>query len=63
MTLTLKEQGFEGEYVCKPCKLIYLVYGDRCRCDICNRKLRFIHTKELRRLEERWLKKEELVKL
>lgn len=54
MSITLQERGVSGEYVCKPCKLIYLVYGSKCRCDICNRKLRFTRADELRELEAKW---------
>lgn len=58
MAKTLEEQGIEGEYVCKHCKLVYCVYGDRHRCDICNRKLRFICAEELKELEGKWDSKE-----
>lgn len=54
MPLTLKEQGVEGDYVCGSCYLIYLVHGDRRRCDICNRKLRFVRAEALAELEEKW---------
>ncbi len=60
MTATLEEQGIDGERVCKPCELIYLTYGDRRRCDICNRKLVFIRAEELKELEAIWERKEKV---
>lgn len=50
--------GPEGEYVCHHCHIIYSVYGSRCRCDLCNRRLRFADAEKLKKLEISWARKE-----
>ena len=50
--------GYEGEYVCHHCHIIYCVYGSRLRCDLCNRRLRFADAERLKELEIIWARKE-----
>ena len=55
---TEKELGFEGEFVCHHCHIIYCVYGASLRCDICGRKLRFASAERLKELEIIWARQE-----
>ncbi len=41
----------DWQYACKPCRLIYHVYGSSLRCDICNRKLKLIPPGEVTKME------------
>lgn len=55
---SMKEKGFEGEYVCHHCHIIYCVYGSRCECDLCGRKLRWADNERLKELEAIWASQE-----
>lgn len=44
----------DWQYVCKSCELVYQVYGDRLRCDLCNGHLKLVPPEEVTRLLETW---------
>ena len=56
--LNMKEKGYEGDYVCHHCHLIYGEHGDRLRCDLCNRKLRWASAERIKELEVMWSRQE-----
>lgn len=41
----------EKELVCKSCGLIYMVYGSRKRCDLCNTELSLAVGDELKMID------------
>ena len=45
----------DGDYVCSHCHVVYGVYGDRTRCDLCNRKLKWENAEELIVLSKKWI--------
>ena len=44
----------DGDYVCLHCQIIYRVYGNSLKCDLCNRKLRWRDTQQVKELEQKW---------
>lgn len=44
----------DHEYVCLPCKLVYMVYGSLLRCDFCGRKLKLVKNKKVEELLKEW---------
>ena len=44
----------DGEYICRKCQLVYIVYGSRLRCDNCDAKLQKIKGENLQHLLEKW---------
>ena len=48
------ESNRDGDYVCRDCKLVYQAYGDRLRCDICNKKLEWCNSREVEALLLKW---------
>ena len=49
---------YEGDYVCHRCHIIYVAYGNRLRCDLCDRKLRWASADRIEELKVMWDRQE-----
>lgn len=47
-------ENTDGDYVCKKCKLVYQMYGDRLKCDLCNGNLKWCKASEVEALLSKW---------
>lgn len=54
-----EDRNIDGNYICLCCRLIYVVYGSRLRCDICGRKLKWQSTAQIDVLKKEWAIKDE----